>query len=81
MDLILNNEINLFSDYYYNIQSGNLNEFGTSPDTGFALQTFMNDTDLADLLNLSSSIVNKTVNLKVNTFNSGYLTTLKMVMF
>jgi len=81
MDLILNNEINLFSDYYYNIQSGNLNEFGTSPDTGFALQTFMNDTDLSDLLNLSSSIVNKTVNLKVNTFESGYLTTLKMVMF
>ena len=81
MDLIINNSVNLFEDFYSTMQADNQAEFGKAPDTGFALQVFMNDDNPSDLLNLSSAVVNKNVNLKVNTTASGYLSTLKMVMF
>lgn len=81
MDLIINNQVYLFEDYFNTLQADNQAEFGLSPDTGFALQIFMNAENPTDLLNLSSAVVNKNVNLKVNTSGSGYLSTLKMVMF
>ena len=81
MDLIINNSTYLFEDYYATLQADNQSEYGRAPDTGFALQQFMDTDNPSDLLNLSSSVVNKNVNLKVNTSASGYLSTLKMVMF
>ena len=78
---IINNSVYLFEDFYSTMQADNQAEFGKAPDTGFALQVFMNDDNPSDLLNLSSAVVNKNVNLKVNTTASGYLSTLKMVMF
>ena len=81
MDLIINNSVYLIEDFYSTMQADNQAEFGKAPDTGFALQVFMNDDNPSDLLNLSSAVVNKNVNLKVNTTASGYLSTLKMVMF
>ncbi len=81
MDLIINNNVYLFEDFYSTLQSDNQAEFGLSPDAGFALQIFMGDENPEDLLNLSSAVVNKNVNLKVNTSATGYLNTLKLVMF
>ena len=81
MDLIVNNNISLFEDYFNTLQSDNQSEYGRTPDTGFALQQFMADDNPSDLLNLSNPVLNKSINLKVNTSASGYLSTLKMVMF
>lgn len=81
MELIINNSTHLFSDYFPSMQADNQDEYGQVPDTGFALQQFMDTDNPSDLLNLSSAVVNKNVNLKVVTTASGYLNTLKMVMF
>ena len=81
IDLIINNKVSLFEDYFATLQSDNQQEYGVVPDTGFALQQFMDSDNPVDLLNLSSAVTNKNVNLKVNTSASGYLSTLKMVMF
>ena len=81
MDLVINNSTYLFEDFFATMRSDNHMNYGRLPDTGFALQEFMNSDNPTDLLNLSSAVVNKNVNLKVNTSAAGYLSTLKMVMF
>ena len=81
MDLIINNSTYLFEDFFATMRSDNQNNFGIEPDTGFALQEFMSGENPTDMLNISSSVVNKNVNLKVNTSASGCLSTLKMVVF
>ncbi|MHB8303969.1 MAG: hypothetical protein ACYDC6_14240 [Acidobacteriaceae bacterium] len=81
MDLVINNNITRFSDYFSTLQNDNHQNYGRLPDTGFALQEFMPDTNPLDLLNLSSPVTNKSVNLKINTSATGFISTLKMVMF
>ncbi len=74
LQLKLNKQIVVFDEYWANLKQENLYEFNISPDSGYAIKTFMKDDNLMDMLYLGDTNVITEVDLHVSSTGTGYLT-------
>ena len=78
VQLILNGKEILKDAYWTSLKSHDRSLFGQAFDTGYAMEIFMEDNDFTQLLPLNNPVLQKSVNLKVNTANgTGTLYALK----
>lgn len=79
IELILNLRSTIKQAYWQSLKLGNQALFGQAPDTGYAVEVFMENADFTQLLALDNPIVQKSVNAKVNTTATGQLFALKNI--
>lgn len=79
LEILLNIKEILKDSYWTAMKNKNQSLFGTAMDTGFAMEVFMEDNDLTQLLALNNPIVQKSVVTRFNTTETGYLNVLKNI--
>ena len=79
IELILNLRSTIKQAYWQSLKIGNQALFGQAADTGYAFEVFMENADFTQLLALDNPIIQKSVNAKVNTTATGYLSALKNI--
>ncbi len=76
LELILNGRFKVTESYWNLLKQEDLAEFNVSPDAGYALQAFMKDDTINNMLYLGDTNAITEVDVKANTSSTGWLTAL-----